>query len=128
MIIGFTNGCFDLLHKGHVHLLTEARKHCDRLIVGVNSDASVRRLKGAGRPLWKEQARLNAVRPYASLALIFEGDTPAELLAQFKPQVIIKGDDYTVEQVVGHENARVVLVPRLPGISTTAIINRRRGT
>ena len=95
--IGFTNGCFDLLHPGHVKVLTEARAACDRLIVGLNSDASVRRLKGQDRPVQGEQARAEvlAALEAVDLVVIFEQDTPLELIRRVRPKVLVKGGDYT---------------------------------
>ena len=103
--IGFTNGCFDILHPGHVKLLTAARATCDRLIVGLNSDASVKRLKGADRPVQNERARAEvlAALEAVDLIVVFEEDTPLELITHVKPSVLVKGADYTREQVVGHE-------------------------
>ena len=103
--IGFTNGCFDILHPGHVKVLTAARGACDRLIVGLNSDASVKRLKGEGRPVQDERARAEvlAALEAVDLVVIFEEDTPIKLITQVRPSVLVKGGDYTREQVVGHE-------------------------
>ena len=103
--VGFTNGCFDILHPGHVKVLTAARGACDRLIVGLNSDASVKRLKGEGRPVQDERARAEvlAALEAVDLVAIFEEDTPIKLITQIKPSVLVKGGDYTREQVVGHE-------------------------
>ena len=103
--IGFTNGCFDILHPGHVKLMTAARGACDRLIVGLNSDASVKRLKGEGRPVQDERARAEVLAALEAVDLVamFEEDTPIELITQVKPSVLVKGGDYTREQVVGHE-------------------------
>jgi D-beta-D-heptose 7-phosphate kinase/D-beta-D-heptose 1-phosphate adenosyltransferase len=132
--IGFTNGCFDILHPGHVKVLTAARGACDRLIVGLNSDASVKRLKGDGRPVQDERARAEvlAALEAVDLVVIFEEDTPAKLIARVKPSVLVKGGDYTREQVVGHDiveagGGEVVLVDVLPGFSTTSLVNRARG-
>jgi D-beta-D-heptose 7-phosphate kinase/D-beta-D-heptose 1-phosphate adenosyltransferase len=131
--VGFTNGCFDILHPGHVRVLTEARAACDRLIVGLNSDASVRRLKGADRPVQDERARgeVLAALEAVDLVVIFEEDTPLELITRIRPSVLVKGGDYTREQVVGHEivaagGGEVVLVDVLPGHSTTSLVNRAR--
>lgn len=131
--VGFTNGCFDILHPGHVRVLTQARAACDRLIVGLNSDASVRRLKGADRPVQDERARgeVLAALEAVDLVVIFEEDTPLELITHIKPSVLVKGGDYTREQVVGHEvvaanGGEVVLVDILPGHSTTSLVNRAR--
>lgn len=131
--VGFTNGCFDILHPGHVRVITQARAACDRLIVGLNSDASVRRLKGPERPVQDERARAEvlAALEAVDLVVIFEQDTPLELITQIKPSVLVKGGDYTREQVVGHEivaanGGTVVLVDILPGHSTTSLVNRAR--
>ena len=132
--IGFTNGCFDILHPGHVKVLTAARGACDRLIVGLNSDASVKRLKGEGRPVQDERARAEvlAALEAVDLVAIFEEDTPIDLIARVRPSVLVKGGDYTREQVVGHEiveaaGGEVVLVDILPGHSTTSLVDRARG-
>jgi D-beta-D-heptose 7-phosphate kinase/D-beta-D-heptose 1-phosphate adenosyltransferase len=131
--VGFTNGCFDILHPGHVRVITEARTNCDRLIVGLNSDASVKRLKGEGRPVQNERARAEvlAALEAVDLVAIFEDDTPLELIVRIKPTVLVKGGDYTREQVVGHEiveanGGEVVLVNILPGFSTTSLVARAR--
>jgi D-beta-D-heptose 7-phosphate kinase/D-beta-D-heptose 1-phosphate adenosyltransferase len=132
--IGFTNGCFDILHPGHVKVLTAARAACDRLIVGLNSDASTKRLKGEGRPVQDEQARSEvlAALEAVDLVAIFEEDTPIRLIAEIRPSVLVKGGDYSREQVVGHEiveanGGEVLLVDILPGFSTTTLVNRARG-
>jgi D-beta-D-heptose 7-phosphate kinase/D-beta-D-heptose 1-phosphate adenosyltransferase len=132
--IGFTNGCFDILHPGHVKVLTAARAACDRLVVGLNSDASVKRLKGDSRPVQDEQARAEvlAALEAVDLVAIFEEDTPIRLITQVKPSVLVKGGDYTREQVVGHEiveaaGGEVVLIDILKGFSTTALVDRARG-
>jgi D-beta-D-heptose 7-phosphate kinase / D-beta-D-heptose 1-phosphate adenosyltransferase len=132
--IGFTNGCFDILHPGHVKVLTAARGACDRLIVGLNSDASVRRLKGEGRPLQHEQARAEVLAALEAVDLValFEEDTPIRLIAQVRPSVLVKGGDYTRNQVVGYEiveagGGEVLLVDVLPGFSTTSLVDRARG-
>ena len=131
--VGFTNGCFDILHPGHVKVLTAARAACDRLIVGLNSDASVRRLKGEGRPVQQERARAEvlAALEAVDLVVIFEEDTPLNLIARIRPNVLVKGGDYTRDQVVGHEiveagGGAVMLVDVLPGFSTTSLVNRAR--
>ena len=131
--IGFTNGCFDILHPGHVRLLTAARAGCDRLIVGLNSDASVRRLKGEGRPVQSEHARAEvlAALEAVDLVVLFEEDTPIQLITQIRPCVLVKGADYSREQVIGHEvveayGGEVRLVDILPGFSTTSLVDRAR--
>jgi D-beta-D-heptose 7-phosphate kinase/D-beta-D-heptose 1-phosphate adenosyltransferase len=131
--IGFTNGCFDILHPGHVKVLTAARGACDRLIVGLNSDASAKRLKGDGRPVLDERARAEvlAALEAVDLVVIFEEDTPIKLISQIKPSALVKGGDYNRAQVVGHEiveayGGEVLLVEVLPGFSTTSLVNRAR--
>lgn len=131
--IGFTNGCFDILHPGHVKVLTAARGACDRLIVGLNSDASVRRLKGEGRPVQNARARAEvlAALEAVDLVAIFEEDTPIDLITKVRPSVLVKGGDYTREQVVGHEiveagGGEVLLVDVLQGHSTTSLVARAR--
>jgi len=131
---GFTNGCFDLLHPGHVHLLEQARAGCDRLVVGINSDASVRRLKGPTRPIQPEAARAAVLASLASVDLvcIFDEDTPETLLQAIRPDLLVKGADYAIEEVVGADlvqswGGRILLADLLPGHSTTATVARLRG-
>jgi D-beta-D-heptose 7-phosphate kinase/D-beta-D-heptose 1-phosphate adenosyltransferase len=131
--VGFTNGCFDILHPGHVKILTRARAACDRLIVGLNSDLSVQRLKGEGRPVQNERARAEvlAALEAVDLVAIFEEDTPLNLITRIKPSALIKGGDYTREQVVGHDvveasGGEVILVDLLDGFSTTSLVKRAR--
>lgn len=131
--IGFTNGCFDLLHPGHVSLLAQARQTCDRLVVGLNADSSVRRLKGPERPVQNELARaavLSSLTP-VDLVVLFSEDTPSELIQAIRPDVLIKGADYTVETVVGADfvqsyGGTVVLAELTPGQSTTRLVQRLR--
>ncbi len=129
--VGFTNGCFDILHPGHVKVLAEARATCDRLVVGLNSDASVSRLKGPDRPIQDVHARADvlAALEAVDLVVVFEQDTPLELIRRLRPKVLIKGGDYRIEDVVGRdvveaEGGEVVLVGLLPGHSTSAIVRR----
>lgn len=131
--IGFTNGVFDLVHPGHVKVLAQARAACDRLVVGLNSDASVRRLKGEGRPIQSEHARAEvlAALEAVDLVVVFEQNTPLELIRRVKPRVLIKGGDYRRDQVVGREvveaqGGEVILVDIVPGFSTTRIVERSR--
>jgi D-beta-D-heptose 7-phosphate kinase/D-beta-D-heptose 1-phosphate adenosyltransferase len=133
MRVGFTNGCFDLLHPGHVRLLAEARAACDRLVVGLNSDASVTRLKGEGRPVQQAGARAEvlAALEAVDLVVVFEEDTPLKLIERVKPTVLVKGGDYTRETVVGHEiveaqGGEIILVDLVPGHSTTSMVERSR--
>ncbi|MGE4219203.1 MAG: D-glycero-beta-D-manno-heptose-7-phosphate kinase [Alphaproteobacteria bacterium] len=132
--VSFTNGCFDLLHPGHVSLLHQARATADRLVVGLNSDASVRRLKGPQRPVQDEAARATVLASLAAvdLVVLFDEDTPLALIEGLRPDVLVKGADYTVEQVVGADSVmswggRVVLADLLPGHSTTATVAKLRG-
>src|SRR3954449_10015930 len=132
--VGFTNGCFDILHPGHVKVLTAARGACDRLIVGLNSDASVKRLKGEGRPVQDERARSEvlAALEAVDLVVLFDEDTPIKLIAEIKPSVLVKGGDYTREQIVGREiveaqGGQVLLVDVLPGFSTSSLVKQARG-
>ncbi len=133
LTIGFTNGCFDLLHPGHVHLLCEARSYCDRLVVGLNSDASVKRLKGPTRPIQPEAARcfVLAGLAFVDAVTLFDQDTPIELIAAIKPDILLKGADYSIDGVVGREivqayGGRVILVELVPESSTTRIVDRLR--
>lgn len=129
--IAFTNGCFDILHEGHIFSLSQAALEGDVLIVGVNADASTKRLKGPSRPVNNENSRalLLASLVMTDAVVIFEEDTPLELIAAILPDTIVKGGDYTVEQVVGAKEVmanggRVVINPIVPGFSTTGIIEK----
>ncbi len=125
----FTNGCFDILHKGHVVYLEKARRCGDVLIVGLNTDASVRRLKGESRPINSQDARAAVMAALGAVdyVVLFDEDTPAELIADVRPDVLVKGGDYKVEDIVGRENAGCTMViPFEEGFSTTDIINRSR--
>jgi D-beta-D-heptose 7-phosphate kinase/D-beta-D-heptose 1-phosphate adenosyltransferase len=131
--IGFTNGCFDILHPGHIKLLAEAHAACDRLIVGLNSDASVARLKGESRPMQDVHARAEVLAAIEAvdLVVVFDQDTPLELIRRVHAKVLVKGRDYRREEVVGHEfveseGGEVVLVDLLPGFSTTRIVRKSR--
>jgi D-beta-D-heptose 7-phosphate kinase/D-beta-D-heptose 1-phosphate adenosyltransferase len=129
--IGFTNGCFDLLHPGHISLLNEAKRACDRLVVGMNSDPSVLRLKGSGRPVQNQDARAAVLSSLAAvdLVVIFDADTPIELIEAIRPDMLVKGADYRPNEVVGGDFVRayggkVLLADMVPGYSTTATIAR----
>ena len=129
--VGFTNGCFDLLHPGHVSLIRQARRHCDHLVVGLNSDASVARLKGDGRPVQNEASRAAVLASLGDIdaVVIFGEDTPIDLIRTLKPDVLVKGADYAVDEVVGAEDVqgwcgKVILAELLAGHSTTATIER----
>ena len=132
--IAFTNGVFDLLHEGHIFSLSEAAAEGDRLVVAINSDASVKRLKGPERPLNTEQSRalIMASLVMVDAVVIFEEDTPLELIQQLLPDVMVKGGDYTPDQIAGAKEVlanggRVVINPIIEGISTTAMIAKMRG-
>ena len=132
--VGFTNGVFDLLHPGHVALLRKARAACDRLIVGTNSDASVKRLKGNDRPLQDEASRATVLASLASVdgVVIFAEDTPLALIQQLRPDLLVKGADYTIDKVVGAREVqswggRVVLVDLERGHSTTRLVGKAAG-
>ncbi len=132
--IVFTNGVFDLLHPGHVDLLLGARRQGDALVVGLNSDASVRRLKGPERPVRGEAERAYVLAALAmvDVVVLFEQDTPLELIRALEPDVLVKGGDYTEATIVGARDVRarggdVVVIPLTPGQSTTAIIEKLRG-
>jgi D-beta-D-heptose 7-phosphate kinase/D-beta-D-heptose 1-phosphate adenosyltransferase len=127
--IGFTNGCFDILHRGHVAYLAQARAWCDRLVVGLNSDRSVRALKGEGRPVNDLESRALVLGGMAAVDLVvpFDEETPLALIEAARPDVLIKGADYSREGVVGYEaveswGGEVKLAPIVEGYSTTAAI------
>src|SRR5258707_8296813 len=129
--VGFTNGCFDLLHRGHVKLLAQARAACDRLVVGLNDDASVRRLKGDSRPLQDvySPAQVLAALEAVDLVAVFGEDTPLKLIERVRPQVLVKGGDYPREGGVGHDRGEeaggeTILVDLVPGHSTSALVRR----
>jgi rfaE bifunctional protein nucleotidyltransferase chain/domain len=131
--ISFTNGCFDILHAGHIASLSDAARESDFLIVGLNSDVSANRLKGAGRPIMDENSRalMLASLVMVDAVVIFEEDTPLELIELVRPDVLVKGGDYTIEQIVGAKEVtdaggRVVINPIVAGFSTTGIIGKIR--
>ncbi len=130
----FTNGCFDILHRGHAEYLRQARALGDALVVGLNADASVRRLKGPSRPVNPEDDRAYLLASLAAVdaVVLFEEDTPRELVRALLPDVLVKGGDYRAEEVVGGEEVvaaggRVVIAPLVPGRSTTEILERGKG-
>lgn len=132
--IAFTNGCFDILHKGHIYSLSQAAKEADILIVGVNSDASVKKLKGPGRPVNDENSRalLLASLLITDAVVIFDDDTPLELIKTILPDVLIKGGDYTINEIAGAKEVvaaggKVVINSIIPGFSTTGIIEKIKG-
>jgi D-beta-D-heptose 7-phosphate kinase/D-beta-D-heptose 1-phosphate adenosyltransferase len=127
----FTNGVFDLLHRGHAEYLEDARALGDRLVVGLNTDASVRRLKGPSRPIVGEQDRAALVRALAcvDLVVLFDDDTPQRLIEAVKPDVLVKGADYAPADIVGREfvesrGGRVTTVPLREGLSTSELVKR----
>ncbi len=128
--IGFTNGCFDLVHPGHVSLLRQARAQCDRLVVGINSDASVKRLKGAGRPIQNEVARAIVLHAFSDVdaLVVFDDETPIDLIKALRPDILVKGADYFSDKVVGAEFVRsigghVFLAELVDGYSTTKTVS-----
>jgi rfaE bifunctional protein nucleotidyltransferase chain/domain len=130
----FTNGVFDLLHPGHVDVLVGARRRGDALVVGLNSDASVRRLKGPERPVRSESERAYVLGAFEAVdaVVVFDQDTPLELVRRLEPDVIVKGGDYHEDTIVGAREVRarggeVVVIPLTPGQSTTSIIEKLRG-
>lgn len=133
-VLVFTNGCFDLLHPGHIDLLERARALGDRLVVGINSDASVRAIKGAGRPLMSEQDRAAVLLGLRSVddVVVFEEPTPARIISELKPDVLVKGGDWPVEQIIGADfvlgrGGQVFSLPLKPSYSTSRIIEKMQG-
>jgi len=127
----FTNGCFDILHPGHVELLAQCRNLGDHVVLGLNSDASVRRLKGTDRPVNDQLSRavVLAGLSFVDAIIVFEEDTPLELITQVKPDILVKGGDYQASEIVGSElvknyGGEVKIIPLVEGFSTTAIIGR----
>ncbi len=132
--VAFTNGVFDILHPGHIFSLSEAAKEGDYLVVGMNADVSVKRLKGESRPVNNQESRaiLLAALLMVDAVVIFEEDTPLELVKAIRPDVMVKGGDYTPEQVAGGkeviaDGGKVVINPILEGYSTTALIEKMKG-
>jgi D-beta-D-heptose 7-phosphate kinase/D-beta-D-heptose 1-phosphate adenosyltransferase len=129
--VSFTNGCFDILHRGHIFSLSQAAQEADYLIVGLNSDSSTKRLKGNGRPVNDEQSRalLLSSLLMVDAVVLFDEDTPLELIKTLLPDVLVKGGDYTVEQIAGSKEVianggRVVINPIVEGFSTTGLIDK----
>ena len=132
--IVFTNGCFDLLHKGHIDLLNKASTYGDILIVGLNSDNSVKNLKGKGRPIENEITRSKKLLEISNVdfVIIFNSETPKDLIIKIMPDVLVKGGDYNKDDIVGSNEVissggRVKIVPLTKGLSTTSIIKSRQG-
>ena len=127
----FTNGCFDLIHGGHIEFLQKAREKGDLLVVGLNSDRSVKSIKGEGRPIKSEKERANIISAlrYVDYITIFDESTPADLIREVRPDILVKGDDYAIDEVVGREivegyGAKVELIPVVQGLSTTNIVEK----
>jgi len=127
----FTNGCFDVLHPGHIELLRQARRLGHYLLVGLNSDRSVRGLKGEGRPVQDQAARATVLAALTDVdgVVVFDEETPRELIGALEPDVLVKGGDYTPDRVVGRDvveksGGRVVIVPLVPGQSSSEIVAR----
>lgn len=128
--IVFTNGCFDILHRGHVDYLIQAASLGTKLVIGLNTDASVRRLKGATRPINNEEARafLLASMSFTDKIIFFQENTPLELIRFIQPDVLVKGNDYKPEEIAGYDivknrGGEIVTIPLTPGFSTTSILN-----
>ncbi len=133
--IVFTNGCFDLLHAGHIYLLREAKKEGDILIVALNSDSSVRKIKGTSRPIYpeKERAEILASLEMVDYVVIFEETTPYQIIKELKPHILVKGGDWRINEVVGRDlveswGGKVKIVPYLSGFSTTNIVEKIKKT
>ena len=129
--IGFTNGCFDLIHPGHISLLHHAKNECDKLVVGLNSDSSVAQLKGEDRPIQKANARATILLALqdVDVVIIFDEETPIKLIESIKPDVLVKGGDYKIDEIVGAEfinqnGGRVVLSNYKNGHSTSELIKK----
>jgi D-beta-D-heptose 7-phosphate kinase/D-beta-D-heptose 1-phosphate adenosyltransferase len=129
--IAFTNGCFDILHEGHIASLTEAASYADVLVIGLNADASIRQLKGGNRPINNESSRalILASLSMVDAVIIFGEETPKNLIIALRPDVLVKGGDYTIENIAGAREVlewggKVVINPILPGFSTTDIIKK----
>lgn len=125
MTVVFTNGCFDVLHRGHLEYLRQSKGLGDTLVVGLNSDASVRRLKGPNRPVNSQEDRLCLLKALRCVdqVILFDEDTPYQLIKKVRPDIITKGGDYAPEHVVGNDLAKVVVLPYLNGYSTTRILH-----
>ncbi len=129
--IVFTNGCFDILHRGHVEYLAQAANHGDVLVIGLNTDSSVRRIKGESRPVQDEYARaiLLASLSFVTTVVLFDDDTPYNLIKKIQPDVLIKGSDYNIKDIVGYDivtakGGEVVTIDFIDGYSTTSIIEK----
>ena len=133
-IVGFTNGCFDLFHIGHLHLIKEAKKYCNYLIIGLNSDESIKRIKGNKRPINNLQFRLKLLESlkFVDKVVVFSEDNPEKLIKQIKPNVLIKGDDYKEEEIIGASfvksyGGKIIRVKFKDDTSSSKIINKIKG-
>lgn len=131
--IVFTNGCFDIIHVGHVDYLSRARDLGDILVIGLNSDSSVRRLKGRGRPINKEKDRalILSALSFVDYIVIFGDDTPGDLIKKIKPDILVKGGDWKIKEIVGADfvssyGGRVTTIPFVKGYSTTSVVERMK--
>ena len=131
--IVFSNGCFDILHRGHIEYLAKAASHGDILIIGLNSDASVKRLKGVNRPVQDEQSRalVLAALHFVNYVVLFDEDTPYDLINFIRPNILVKGGDYKEDEIVGADivkknRGKVITIDLVEGYSTTSIIDRSR--
>ena len=129
--IVFTNGCFDLIHLGHIEILARSSDFGDKLIIGVNSDLSIKKLKGENRPIIQQSSRIRQLSAleFVDAVVLFDEETPIKLIETIKPDVITKGGDYTAKNIVGNEvvskkNGEVVIIPLTRGYSTTSILNK----
>ena len=127
----FTNGCFDILHRGHIHLLTSAKELGDKLVIGLNTDESVKILKGENRPVKDEITRAEILASLAvvDFVILFNEETPSELIQQVKPDVLVKGGDYKVEEIVGYDvvssyGGKICTIPFLDGFSSSSLIEK----
>lgn len=132
--IVFTNGCFDIIHLGHIDYLEKAKSLGSKLLVGINTDASVQRLKGKARPVVGElaRARMLAAMEFVDAVTFFEEDTPLELISRVKPDILVKGDDYKIDNIIGADivikhGGKVETISLVPGYSTTKIIDKIKG-
>lgn len=130
-LIGFTNGCFDLLHEGHIDLLEKSKRKCDYLVVGLNSDKSIKKIKGNKRPILnlKQRKRIIKSIKYVDKVMVFNQETPINLIKKIKPDIIFKGSDYRKENVIGYNfqierNKSVQIISFINNVSTTRIINK----
>lgn len=135
LIIVFTNGCFDILHEGHVDYLEKARKEGNRLIIGLNTDESVRMIKGSNRPINHERsrARVLAALSFVDLVIPFNESTPIKLIKAVRPDILVKGNDYEIRNIIGAEfvienGGKVITLDLIKGVSTTNIINKIKNT